>query len=298
MHIHHHIADDAQHIRFRGVHRGQGEMIVRMVTQIHKSAACGPEIIQGQVRALEQENDIPIKTQGVQHFPVQLLGALEPLSIHVQAIVQRGGQQAVFNGESGLFQHGPYHGDAGAAVRSHLTQFRQDLSHVKLMVINDHKRLVGQCRYIALSGPAVHRNQKFRLVVCSPHMFQRDVQLFNHQEQIVFRDLPPAAVYQPGGPPLTFQISQQRVAAGNSVQHGLFTNGRVGDLEHAEAQQRHLDAVFQCCVFHKHSPFHISNAPLTSFKSARMGSFWEHTASHFPQPLQADALPVPAGKLA
>ena len=65
VYIHHHIADDAQHVRLGGVHRGQGKMIVRMVAQIHKSAACGPEIIQGQVRALEQENDIPIEPQGV-----------------------------------------------------------------------------------------------------------------------------------------------------------------------------------------------------------------------------------------
>ena len=85
------------------------------------------------------------------------------------------------------------------------------------MVINDRESFVGQRRYIALSGAAVHRNQKFRLVVRPPHMFQGDVQLLDHQKQIVFRDLSPTAVYQPGGLPLTFQIFQQRVAAGDSV---------------------------------------------------------------------------------
>ena len=85
------------------------------------------------------------------------------------------------------------------------------------MVVNDRESLAGQRRYVALSGPAVHRNQKLGLAVHPPQVFQGDVQLLNHQEQIVFRDLPSAAVYQPGGLPLALQVFQQRVAAGDGV---------------------------------------------------------------------------------
>jgi hypothetical protein len=85
------------------------------------------------------------------------------------------------------------------------------------VVVNDRESLVGQRRNIALSGPAVHRDQKFRIAVRPPHMLQGDAQLLDHQKQIVFRDFPPAAVYQPGRLPLALQVFQQRIAAGDGV---------------------------------------------------------------------------------
>ena len=64
---------------------------------------------------------------------------------------------------------------------------------------------------------------------------------------------------------------------------------RRGSLDAAHTQSERTDAfaaVQQSAIFH-----HFSNSFATSFSSARIGRCWGQAFSHFPQPMQSDALP-------
>ncbi len=126
-----------------------------------------------------------------------------------------------------------------------------------------------------LHGPpgAVHiakglMNQ-VEIEVIQPQLFQRDgnrlfrvlISLVLHPQLCRDKQLlagNPAAADGPAHSRLVAIDSRcvdQTVASRQRVADAFLAHIALRHLEHAEAQQRHCDAIFQCCIFHKNSSF-------------------------------------------
>src|ERR1051325_5455673 len=117
--------------------------------------------------------------------------------------------------------------------------------HVAKWLMNEIQVHIVQLQ--ALQGPLKRCQRAFIAVLLNPQ-FRGDKQLFSGDSA----PLDPAT--NGGFVEIGRGRVDQAITRGNGVDHALFTCCRIGDLEHAKAEQGHCDAIVQCYLLHEPLP--------------------------------------------